>query len=356
MITIAKTTSRLATFQAVRRASKLALLSLALTIAGCGEAGDAGQANNADANAGQTIAYPYRVTATVGMVADIVRQVAGDKAEVTGIIGDGVDPHLYRPTARAVKSLQSADVVFYSGLMLEGKMGDLFVKLARKRPIYAVTELVDPEYLLEPEGMAGHYDPHLWMDVAAWMKAVEAVASSLAEFDPDNEAYYEKNAQTYLQQLAALDAYAREVVASIPERQRVLVTAHDAFNYFGRAYGLEVLGVQGLSTESEAGLEDLNRLVDLIVDRGVGAVFVETSVSDKNVRALIEGAASRGCDVRIGGKLFSDAMGAAETYEGSYVGMIDHNVTVIARALGGSAPAGGMQGRLAAQLGGVGHE
>ncbi len=303
-------------------------------VAGCGEVPERQQGS------------PYKIVATIGMVADIVRQVAGDKAEVAGIIGEGVDPHLYRPTARAVKTLQRADVVFYSGLMLEGKMGDMLVRLARKRPVYAVTELIDPTYLLEPAGMQGHYDPHVWMDVNAWLKAVEAVAQSLGDYDPPNQAYYLANAKAYTQQLAALHEYAKKSIASIPDTKRVLITAHDAFNYFGRAYRIQVEGIQGLSTESEAGLEDINRLVDLIVDRGVGAVFVESSVPDKNVRALIEGAAARGKEVVIGGKLFSDAMGAGGAYEGTYIGMIDHNVTVITHALGGQAPQRGMQGRL----------
>jgi manganese/zinc/iron transport system substrate-binding protein len=184
------------------------------------------------------------------------------------------------------------------------------------------------------------------MDVAAWKKAVEAVAISLAEVDAVNEAFYKQNAEALATELDALDAYARKVTASIPERRRVLITAHDAFNYFGRAYDMQVMGIQGISTESEAGLESINRLVDVIVSRGIGAVFVETSVADKNVRALIEGAEARNHDVRIGGTLFSDAMGAPGTYEGTYIGMIDHNVTTIARALGGTAPAAGMQGKL----------
>ena len=290
--------------------------------------------------------YPYRITTTIGMVADIVRHVAGDKAEVINVIGEGVDPHLYRPTAEAVKAFQAADAVFYSGLVLEGKMGDMLVKLARRRPVYAVTELIDEKYLLEPPGMQGHFDPHVWMDVRAWMKGVEAVAESLSEFDPANQNTYLANAQVYLKELERLDAYAKKSIGSIPEQYRVMITAHDAFNYFGRAYGLMVDGIQGLSTESEAGLDDINRLVDLIVERDIKAVFVESSVSDKNVRALVEGAQSRGKKVSIGGKLFSDAMGTSGTYRGTYVGMIDHNVTTITRALGGEAPESGMLGRL----------
>lgn len=290
---------------------------------------------------------PYKIATTVGMVTDIVRQVAGDKAAVAGIIGEGVDPHLYKPTRNDVSTLGAADVVFYSGLMLEGKMADALVRIARSKLVVAVTEKLDEKYLLEPPEMQGHFDPHVWMDVAAWMRAVDVVAASLSEYDRGNASYYRANADRLIGEMRRLDAYARNVIESVPKERRVLITAHDAFNYFGRAYGLEVLGVQGISTESEAGLRDVNRLVDLIVTRGVTAVFVESSVPEKNVRALIEGAAARGKTVRIGGKLFSDAMGAPGTYEGTYIGMIDHNVTAIVRALGGQAPERGMNNKLA---------
>jgi manganese/zinc/iron transport system substrate-binding protein len=291
--------------------------------------------------------YPYKVTTTVGMVTDIVREVAGDKAAVTGIIGEGVDPHLFKATRNDVSALMNADVVFYSGLMLEGKMADMLLKVARSgKKVFQVTELIDEKYLLEPEEMQGHFDPHVWMDAASWGKAVAAVAKALSEFDPKHASYYQSNAERYSKQVEQLDAYARKVIASIPEKQRVLITAHDAFNYFGRAYGIRVEGIQGISTESEAGLERINKLVDDIVKNNIRAVFVETSVSDKNIKALVEGAASRGHKIAIGGTLFSDAMGKPGTYEGTYIGMIDHNATTIARALGGDAPEKGMLGKL----------
>jgi manganese/zinc/iron transport system substrate-binding protein len=290
---------------------------------------------------------PYRIVTTVGMVTDIVREVAGERAQVKGLIGAGVDPHLYKATRNDIAALQSADVIFYCGLMLEGKMSDVLVRLARGgKPVFAVTELLDEQYLLEPPQMQGHYDPHVWMDVSAWSRAVQAVAVALARVDPAGAAYYHENARRYQAELEKLHEYVRTVIASIPPRQRTLITAHDAFNYFGRAYGIRVLGIQGISTESEAGLEDINRLVREIVENDIQAVFVETSVAEKNVQALVEGAAARGKKVRIGGTLFSDAMGPPGTYEGTYIGMIDHNATVIARALGGSAPPRGMQGRL----------
>lgn len=323
----------------------LAALGMGMILSAC----DRSNESPAPAGGG-TMSYPYKVTTTVGMITDIVKNVAGDKAAVNGIIGEGVDPHLYKPTRNDVAALQQADIIFYSGLMLEGKMADTLIKVSRAgKPVYAVTELVDEKYLLEPKEMQGHYDPHLWMDVSAWSKGVEAVAKALGEFDPPNAELYRRNAEQYAAELRKLDEYAKKIIASIPEKSRVLITAHDAFNYFGRAYNLEVLGIQGLSTESEAGLQRINELVDMIVRRDIKAVFVESSVSDRNIRALIDGAQAQGKEVKIGGTLFSDAMGAPGTYEGTYIGMIDHNVTTVARALGGQVPPGGMQGKLAGQ-------
>ena len=289
--------------------------------------------------------YPMKVGATVGMVADIVQAVAKEKAEVKNIIGSGVDPHVYNPTRSDVATLLKSDIIFYAGLLLEGQMSDILVKVSRKRPVYAVTELLQSDYLIH-DAQTNHDDPHVWMDVNGWMKAVEVVADAMSIFDPPNQDYYSQNAKQYLKQLKQLNEYAKQAIASIPPEQRLLVTAHDAFNYMGRAYGIEVLGIQGLSTESEAGIKDINRIVDTLVNRKIPSVFVESSVSQKNVKALIEGAASRGHQVAIGGELYSDAMGPPGTYEGTYIGMIDHNVTVIASALNGSVPKKGMLGKL----------
>ena len=289
----------------------------------------------------------YAIVTTVGMVGDITSQVVGERGAVAHLIGEGVDPHLYKPTVSDVKAILAADIVVYSGLMLEGKMGDTLVKVARTgKPVYAVTELIDHDYLLSPPEMHGHSDPHVWMDVQGWMKGVDFLGRAMGEVDTAHAAFYRSNADAYLEELRKLDEYARTVIKTIPESRRVLITAHDAFNYFGRAYDLEVLGIQGISTESEAGLEDINRLVDTIVQRGIRAIFNESSVSEKNVRALVEGARSRGAEISIAGPLYSDAMGKAGTYEGTYIGMIDHNVTLITRALGGQAPEKGMQGKL----------
>lgn len=289
----------------------------------------------------------FRAVSTVGMISDIVKSVAGDRAKVQGIIGEGVDPHLYKPTASDIKALQSADIIFYNGLMLEGKMGDVLIRMARSgKPVYAVTEeiLDQGDYVMTDE--AEHYDPHVWMDVRGWIKATDVVSKALSEFDPEGAAAYSSNAAAYKAELEKLDAYAKKAIASIPAERRVLVTAHDAFNYMARAYGIEVRGIQGITTESEAGVKDIEDLVSFLVERRIPAIFVETSVSGKNIKALAEGAAARGHKVTIGGELFSDAMGVAGTYEGTYVGMIDHNVTTIARALGGEVPEKGLNGKL----------
>ncbi len=290
---------------------------------------------------------PYEAVATVGMIADVVRNVAGERANVTNIVGEGVDPHVYTPTRRDVVLLRRADIVFYNGLLLEGRMGDVLRRMERRgTPVLAVAEAVktagDYPLLKEEEGL----DPHLWMDVGAWKRVTRVVAARLAEFDPEHAAVYAANAERYLAELSELDSYVRGIVATIPKDRRILVTAHDAFGYFGRAYGIEVRGIQGMSTDSEAGVRDIENLIRLIVDREVPAVFIETSVSDRNVRALVEGARARNHRLRIGGELFSDAMGRPGTYEGTYIGMIDHNATTIVRALGGEAPEGGMRGRL----------
>jgi manganese/zinc/iron transport system substrate-binding protein len=282
------------------------------------------------------------------MIGDIVRNVARERAEVTQLMGPGVDPHLYKSTRSDIASMLRADIVFYNGLLLEGKMTDALVRVATSgKPVHAVTELIDEEFLLEPAAFAGHYDPHVWMDPLAWGKAVDAVQGKLAELDPDHADAYRANAAAYLEELERLDAYAQEVLTSVPPERRILVTAHDAFNYFGRRYGFEVEGIQGLSTESEAGLKRVEELVDVLVEREIPAVFVESTIPERSVRALVSGAGAAGHEVQVGGQLFSDAMGAPGTYEGTYVGMIDHNVTTIAQALGGETPPRGLNGELA---------
>jgi len=275
------------------------------------------------------------------MVTDIVREVAGDRCEVVGLLREGVDPHLYKPTREDVKQLDdpNTDIIFYGGLMLEGRLEESLKKIRQKgKKVVAVSESLDPAMLRKPPEFEGHFDPHVWMDVTLWSQCVELVSRSLSEFDPDHARDYGLRAVAYKARLSDLDKYVRKIIASIPEQQRVLVTAHDAFGYFSLAYGMEVKSVQGISTESEAGVADVNALVDFLVKRKIAAIFVESSVSDKSLRAVIEGTGKRGRTVKVGGELFSDAMGTAGTYEGTYIGMIDHNATTIARALGGQVP------------------
>ncbi|WP_442508874.1 metal ABC transporter solute-binding protein, Zn/Mn family [Novipirellula sp. SH528] len=321
---------------------------LCLIASGCN--GSKGNTSQTDTNR-QTATVdpdsPIAVTTTVGMVADLVRTVGGDRVNVTQICGSGVDPHLYKATRDDVATMMRADVIFYSGLMLEGKMTDTLIKMARNKPVVAVTEAIDQASLLEPDDFAGHYDPHVWMDVSAWSKCVTVIADELAAIDPPSAPAYQERAAKLREQLSELDAYGKRVIATIPKDSRILVTSHDAFNYFGRAYDLEVIGVQGISTESEAGLQQINELVDLLVNKKVKSVFVESSVPRKNIDSLVEGAQSRGHEVNVGDKeLFSDAMGSPGTYEGTYIGMLDHNITLVARGLGGEAPEKGFQGKL----------
>jgi manganese/zinc/iron transport system substrate-binding protein len=292
-------------------------------------------------------AGPTRIVTTTAMITDIVRTVAGERAEVVGLIGQGVDPHLYKPTRNDVRLLDGADIVFYNGLFLEGRMDAVFRDLADAgKPVFAVTDGLERESLRHPPESDAHADPHVWMDVAAWRTCVEYVAERLSSQLPEHADEFRRNASRLQEELRELDAYVRDSVASIPETSRVLVTAHDAFGYFGRAYDIEIRSVQGISTESEAGIRDINELVDFLVERKIQAVFAESSVTSDHLQAVIEGAASRGWTVRIGGELFSDAMGSAETYEGTYIGMLDHNATRITRALGGQAPERGWRGRL----------
>lgn len=305
---------------------------------------NAGTLAQAIAQSGKSL----NVVVTTGMVADIVRTVGGDRVRVSQLMGEGVDPHLYKATRADITSMLGADVVFYNGLLLEGKLSDALVRIATAgKPVFAVTELIDENSLLQAEGSEGHFDPHVWMDPRAWMKAVDVVRDKLSQRDAAGAERYRANAAKLQGDIEALDLYAERVLSSVPKERRVLVTAHDAFGYFGRRYGFEVLGIQGISTESEAGLKQIERLVGVLVERSIPAVFVESTIPERTVRALIAGAKAKGAAVAIGGELFSDAMGKPGTYEGTYVGMIDHNVTTIARALGADAPSKGFKGQLA---------
>lgn len=315
-------------------------VSVFLVLAGCGKTPTVGYGvEHEDHKAAGPLtvsktysgSYPINVTCTIGMVADLVHNVGGDKTKVAQIMGEGVDPHLYKASPGDVNLLNGADVIFYSGLHLEGKMADIFVRMARKKPTFAVTEYIPEGQVLDnPEGA---FDPHLWFDVSLWREAAGVVRDALKAFDPTHAADYQSRADAYQAELAKLHDYAKTQLGMIPKERRVLVTAHDAFRYFGRAYDLEVKAIQGISTESEAGVKEVNELVNFLVKNKIKAVFIESSVSDKNVKALLEGCAAKGHKVIIGGELFSDAMGKAGTPEGTYIGMVRHNVDTIVKAL-----------------------
>ena len=286
------------------------------------------------------------VVATTGMIADTARRIGGDLAEVRALMGPGVDPHAYRQTRTDIVAMARADLVLWNGLFLEAQMEDVLGDIASRTTVRAVAQAVPQEKLVAHDDYADRFDPHVWMDPALWRDVAIDVRDTMIELAPENAETYTSNADAFLADIDALLIYSSEALASVPEEARVLITAHDAFNYFGSAYGFEVIGIQGISTESEAGLNRISTLVDLLVERALPAVFVETSVSDRNIRALIEGSAAQGHTVTIGGALFSDAMGPEGTYEGTWLGMIDHNVTTIARALGADVPATGRLGRL----------
>ncbi len=324
----------------------LAVLVASSFLIGCGDQAPIAASTGGQPEPGRTA--PLKIVATTGMVADLVRQVVGERGKVVSLMGAGSDPHLYKPTRNDVRKLLDADVVVYSGLLLEHRMEETIQQIGRSgKHVFAITDRLDRSRLRPIPGSAGQYDPHVWMDVSIWADCASDTAEALAAVDPGGADDYRRRAETYRESLLQLDAYVARIIQSIPERQRVLVTAHDAFHYFAARYGMEVRAVQGISTESEAGVQDVNALVDFLVARQIPAVFVETSVSEKPLQAVIEGCRSRGRTVSLAAMLYSDAMGRAETYEGSYLGMLDANATHIARHLGGTAPEQGWQGKLA---------
>jgi manganese/zinc/iron transport system substrate-binding protein len=273
---------------------------------------------------------PIDAVCTTGMVADLARNIGGERVRVTALMGEGVDPHLYKASPGDVARLDGAALILFSGLHLEGKMGELFARLARRKPAFALAEHLPPAEVLQVEGA---YDPHVWFDVSLWRKVSDTVRDVLVAYDPPHAEGYRSRHKAYAAKLDELHAWAKRELETVPTKQRVMVTAHDAFRYFGRAYGVEVRGIQGVSTESEAGLRDVNALVDFLKERKIKAVFVESSVSERNVTAILEGCAARGHAVKIGGELFSDAMGKDGTPEGTYEGMVRHNVRTIVEAL-----------------------
>lgn len=304
--------------------SKLFLLAiLPLALAGCG--GEAGSQARREG--------PLRIVATTSIIADTARRVAGEHAQIEALMGPGVDPHLYKASESDVRRLGEADLILYNGLHLEGKMGDILTKMARSRPVIAVTEEIPQDQLREPPEFAGQYDPHVWFDVSLWARTLQPITRELSALDPENAGAYQANAAAFEKELTELDAWVKQRIETIPPAQRVLITAHDAFGYFGRRYGMEVMGLQGISTLSEAGLKDVDRVVETVAERGIKAIFVESSVPRRSIEAVQAAVRSQGREVAIGGQLYSDALGAASSPAGTYAGMVRANVDTIVDAL-----------------------
>ena len=321
-------------------AARLCMLLL-VVLAGAGGCGSAdSHSHPQDARAGHKFAgqHPMKVVATIGQVAEMVRRVGGAHVEVEAIMGPGVDPHLYRAAASDTRKLIAADAIFYCGLHLEGRLTNLFEEMANKKATFAVTEGLqsrDDKRLREPPEFEGLHDPHVWHDPLLWADCVTDVADMLAEFDAAHADDYRRNAQEYRAELKELDVFCRDQLSKIPKERRVLVTAHDAFGYFGVAYGLEVFGLKGISTEEEKDLKHQEAIQQMIVERKIPAVFVESAVAPRTVQALVEPVKAAGHDLKIGGELYADALGPAGTDDETYAGMIRHNVRTIVKALGG---------------------
>ncbi|MEO1250018.1 MAG: zinc ABC transporter substrate-binding protein [Pseudomonadota bacterium] len=278
---------------------------------------------------------PPTALATIGMIADVASNVAGSCVTVDQLMASGVDPHLYRASASDVQAFQQADAIFYSGYSLEGQLGEVLEKLSESKPTVAVSPAaIPPADLITTQDVYG-IDPHLWMDVSLWSKIAPTIAETLAEIAPDCAGDLKDRAEAYQTELSALHGWISDSVATIPQEQRILVTAHDAFAYYGRAYGIEVAGIQGISTESEAAVADIREMVDIVVARQVPAVFIESTINPRTIQAVIDSAAAEGQAVGIGGELFSDAMGAPDTAGGTYIGMLFENTMTLVQALGG---------------------
>jgi len=305
-----------------------AMLSLALVLSGC--ASGEPQTKRASGDPVEKI----HIVTTIGQIAEPISVIGGDRVDVQSLMGPGVDPHLYNATQGDIQKLQGSDVVFYSGLHLEGNMTEIFEQIGKNKPVLAIADAIPKDQLLEDEAKA--IDPHVWFDIDLWKLALDSAVEELKAFSPEDAEYFEQNKQDYFTKLDELKAEAKDKISQIPEAQRVIVTAHDAFGYFGRMHGMEVVGLQGLSTEDEIGLSDINGTIDTLLEHNIPAVFIESSINPASINAVIEGAAKKGLNVKLGGELFSDAMGEEGTTEGTYIGMYRHNVETIYHALTGS--------------------
>ncbi|MDI9355854.1 MAG: zinc ABC transporter substrate-binding protein [Chitinophagaceae bacterium] len=274
-----------------------------------------------------------KIVCTTNMIYDVVKNIAGDTVSASFLMGAGVDPHLYKTTQGDITTLLESDIVFYNGLFLEGKMEDVFEKLARQKPVIPVTKDINKKLLRTNSAFAHSFDPHVWFDIKLWKTAVKTISSYLQTFDTIHTNFYKTNEIAYLSQLDSLDVWAKKEINTIPPSQKILITAHDAFGYFGDAYNIQVMGLQGISTQSDFGLKDITYIVNEIVSKNVKAVFLETSVSEKSMKAVILGCKEKGHTLTIGGKLYSDAMGEINSPEGNYIGMFSFNVKTIVSSL-----------------------
>lgn len=275
-----------------------------------------------------------QVVTTTTMITDLVKNIGGDKIDIQGLMGAGVDPHLYKASEGDVSKLFNADVIVYNGLHLEGKLEDVFEKMRQQnKKTIAVSDAIDKNTLIGSEYFASNYDPHIWFDITNWEIITQYIIDKFCELDADNSETYKTNGANYLKKLASLKIVITEEVNSLPLEKRILVTAHDAFNYFGKEFQFNVVGLQGLSTATEAGVKDVQRLASFIEEKNVNAIFVESSVPKRTVEALQEAVRAKGKEVAIGGTLYSDALGSTGTTEATYIGMYKHNVKIIVSSL-----------------------
>jgi len=302
-----------------------ALLVFAMLISACGSGANRTAAGEKDGK--------LKVVTTIAQIAEPLSVIGGDRIDVESLMGPGIDPHLYNATQSDILKLESADVIFYNGLHLEANMLRAFDEIGKSKPVVAMGEAVAQEKLLKDEN--GVIDPHIWFDIDLWKEALSAATDKLKELSAEDAEYFEANKNEYFKQLDALKEEAVGKLSRIPEQKRILVTAHDAFGYFGRMLDIEVIGLQGLSTEDEIGLTDIEQTIDILVEHSVPAVFVESSINPASINAVIEGAKKHGLDVKLGGELYSDAMGDPGSEEGTYLGMYRHNVETIYSALSG---------------------
>jgi manganese/zinc/iron transport system substrate-binding protein len=300
---------------------RLVLLVLSLCLMGC-------------KTEGKKTSEKLRVVTTTTMITDLLYQIGGDSIQLQGLMGTGVDPHLYKASEGDVTKLFNADVVFYNGLHLEGKLEEIFEKMRNQnKETIAITSGIDKDELIRSKNFASNYDPHVWFAIDNWIQSSRLVAKKLIELDPKNKAYYEVNNTVYLGKLMALKAQLNERINRLPKDKRILVTAHDAFNYFGKSFDFQVVGLQGLSTATEAGVQDVQKLANFIINHDIKAIFVESSVPKRTIEALQAAVKARGHKVAIGGTLFSDALGNPNSKEGTYIGMFEYNTTTIVNAL-----------------------